>query len=248
SLSVVDLTHLDLDMATDYIDDMFDGCRSNVASIIDLFGVLEWLHNKKFSSAWTSAEKKAKRPVCVLFVYIYTKMKHIQQDFNEAVKTEKDKYNTAAFQFHYFYFYLTETIQVLHLRQRMCRITYHRTWEQFNQNKINTHMCFGAFISKNHLSSMVRFPVLRSTHVLVLKLMYYSYTNQRGQVIIPPYEEFLTNCHTVKKLGSCFLSNKVIMNTKHGLTGVTAGVMPLQGNFKKSETQSKIYCTIEIKL
>ncbi|KAI9531677.1 hypothetical protein NQZ68_039098 [Dissostichus eleginoides] len=54
---------LPLDMATDSIDDMYEGCRSQTASVIDLFGVFEWHYNRNFSIAWALVESSAKKPV-----------------------------------------------------------------------------------------------------------------------------------------------------------------------------------------
>ncbi|KAG7223688.1 hypothetical protein INR49_015413 [Caranx melampygus] len=53
---------LPLDMATDSIDDMYDGCRSEAAAMIDLFGVFEWHFNRDFSFSWALAEEGAKKP------------------------------------------------------------------------------------------------------------------------------------------------------------------------------------------
>lgn len=188
-------------MATDSIDDMFNGCRANVASIIDLIGVLEWIFNEKFSSAWSAAEKKAKRPVHLylkedhaVVVYIYTQMQHMRQDFDEAVKTGKGKYNTSDFKFHYFYFYLTDTIKILHPSQRSCKTTYHRTWKTFNQTNINTNMRFGAFTwastSKESLKFNGNVSCFEIYTCFGADITYYSYIKERGQVMIPPYEVF----------------------------------------------------------
>ncbi|KAF6724605.1 T-cell ecto-ADP-ribosyltransferase 1 [Oryzias melastigma] len=56
---------LPLDMAADSIDDMYAGCRSETAALIDLFGVFEWNYNGNFSLAWAFAEKHANKPAHV---------------------------------------------------------------------------------------------------------------------------------------------------------------------------------------
>ncbi|KAF3687456.1 GPI-linked NAD(P)(+)--arginine ADP-ribosyltransferase 1 [Channa argus] len=144
---------LPLDMAADSIDDMYEGCRSEAASVIDLYGVFEWHFNRNFSFAWALAERRAKKPVHkhlkeehAIVLDIYTQCKHVQQHFDKAVRTGEKKYSTYGFKFHYFYFYLTDAIQLLLHNQTSCRVTYHRTWKQFNHIVINTNIRFGAFI------------------------------------------------------------------------------------------------------
>lgn len=208
-------------MATDSIDDMYDGCRSEAASTIDLFGVFEWHFNRNFSFAWALAERGAKKSAHrrlkedhAIVMYMYTKMKHIQQVFNKAVKTGKHNYSTHGFKFHYFYFYLTDAIQVLHHNQTSCRTTYHRTWKQFNNNVINTNMRFGAFTltasTKQSFDFNGNVSCFEIDTCFGADVTYYSASNQMGQVLIPPYEVFkitdvLTNdpwCDVVYKLQS----------------------------------------------
>nr|XP_046264846.1 ecto-ADP-ribosyltransferase 4-like [Scatophagus argus] len=212
---------LPLDMVPDSTDDMYDGCRSETASLIDLFGVFEWHFNRNFSFAWASAESYAKKPVHshlkedhAIVIYMYTKMTNIQQDFNKAVKTGKNNYSTYKFMFHYFYFYLTDAIQVLHYNQTLCRTTYYRTLKHFDRNVVNRKMRFGAFIwvasSKQAFVSNGSVSCFEIHSCFGADITYYSATNQTGQVLIPPYEVFtitdvLTNdpwCSVVYKLQS----------------------------------------------
>lgn len=218
---------LPLDMATDSIDDMYDGCRPEVVSIIHLFGVFEWHFNRKFSFAWASAERNAKKPVHknleedhATVMYMYTKDKDVQKDFNKAVKTGKHKYSTYGFKFHYLYFFLTDAIQVLRHNQTSCRTTYHRTWKQFDHNVINTNMRFGAFTwvasSKQAFDFNGNVSCFEIRSCFGADITNYSATNQMGQVLIPPYEVFkvtdvLTNdpwCSVVYKLQSTRIPRK----------------------------------------
>lgn len=212
---------LPLDMATDSVDDMYDGCRSEAASVIDLFGVFEWHFNRNFSVAWALAERHAKKPAHkqlkedhAIVMYIYTKAEHLRQDFNKAVKTGKHKYSSLRFKFHYFYFFLTDAVQVLHQNQTSCRVTYHRTWKQFNRNVVNTNMRFGAFTLAGSAKQSFDFNGNVSCFEIHTcfgaDITNYSASNQVGQVLIPPYEVFritdiLTNdpwCSVVYKLQS----------------------------------------------
>ncbi|KAM9363651.1 ecto-ADP-ribosyltransferase 4-like [Symphorus nematophorus] len=192
---------LPLDMATDSIDDMYDGCRSETASMIDLFGVFEWHFNRNFSFAWASVEKNAKKPVHqhlkedhAIVMYMYTKLKYIEQDFNKAVKTGKHKYSTSEFKFHYFYFYLTDAVQALRHNQTSCRTTYYRTWKHFDRSVINTNMRFGAFTqatsSKQSFNLNGNVSCFEIHSCFGADITYYSAAQQMGQVLIPPYEVF----------------------------------------------------------
>ncbi|XP_039653152.1 ecto-ADP-ribosyltransferase 4-like [Perca fluviatilis] len=195
---------LPLNRATDSIDDMYDGCRSETASVIDLFGVF---------GAKKPVHKHLKEEHAIV-MYMYTKLNYIQQEFNQAGKTGKLKYNTDRFKFHYFYFYLTDAIQVLRHNQTSCRTTYHRTRKQFDHNVINTNMRFGAFTwvasSKESFDMNGNVSCFEIYSCFGADITHYSATNQMGQVLIPPYEVFkithvLTNdpwCSVVYKLKS----------------------------------------------
>lgn len=212
---------LSLDMATDSIDDMYDGCRAEAASMIDLFGVFEWHVNKYFSYAWASAEINAKKPVHkhlkedhAIVLYMYTRVQYIQQGFDKAVQTGKHRYSTRRFMFHYFYFYLTDAIQLLRHNQTACRTTYYRTWKQFDQHVINTNMRFGSFTwvasSKQSFDFNGNMSCFEINSCFGADITYYSAAKQMGQVLIPPYEVFkitdvLTDdpwCNVVYKLQS----------------------------------------------
>lgn len=210
-------------MATDSIDDMFDGCRSEAAAMIDLFGVFEWHFTRDFSFSWALAEEGVKKPrhkslkeEHAIVIYIYTKMQHIIRDFNNAVQTGKHKYSTYRFGYHYFYFHLTEAIQVLKKSQPLCKTTYHRTQIHFNHNVVDRKMRLGAFTLAASTKSSFSFNGNVSCFEIYTcfgaDVTYYSAISQTGQVmmLIPPYEVFhitdvLTNdpwCSVVYRLES----------------------------------------------
>lgn len=189
--------------------------------MIDQFGVFEWHFNQAFAFYWASAERGAKKPLHkqlkeehATVIYMYTKVKYIQQTFNKAVITGKHKYSTNKFKFHYFYFYLVDAIQILHHKHKPCRTTYHRTWRHYNHNVIDTNMRFGGFI----LTGLTKQSSVFNGSVSCFEIYtcfgadvaYYSATKQMGQVLIPPYEVFritdvLTSdswCRVVYKLQS----------------------------------------------
>lgn len=220
SLQDLDTDVLPLDLATESIDDMYDGCRSESVSMIELFGVFEWHVNKKFSLAWSLVERIAKKPVHKHLtddhskaVCVFTRFGSIRQTFNEALKTGKRKYSTNLFKFHYFYFYLTDAIRVLN-NQTSCGTMYHTTWERFDRNINNTYVRFGALTWAVSSKQSLKFSSDASCFEIYTcfgaDITYYSSTNQKGQMLIPTYEVFkvtdvLTNdpwCSVVYKLHS----------------------------------------------
>ncbi|KAK0146672.1 GPI-linked NAD(P)(+)--arginine ADP-ribosyltransferase 1 [Merluccius polli] len=156
-----------LDMETDSIDDMYAGCRSETAALIDQLGVVKWHVNNQFSQSWTYIEAQAKRPAHkhlrddhakVLYMYTFWKLKDFRESFDQKVKALKQGYSTYGFRFHYLYFYLTDAIQMLRGNQTWCRTTYLHTDKRFSQGVINEEIRLGTFTltaSKNtsHLSS-----------------------------------------------------------------------------------------------
>ncbi|XP_029003389.1 GPI-linked NAD(P)(+)--arginine ADP-ribosyltransferase 1-like [Betta splendens] len=209
-----------LDMAPDSIDDMYDGCRPEAASVIDLFGVFEWHYNRNFSGAWALAEKQAKQPAHeqlggdhAVALYLYTGTQPLREQFNRAVKTGKRKYSTSLFTFHYFYFFLTDAIRVLRGNQTSCSVAYHRTWERFSPVPVDARLRFGAFVMAG--ATRQSFDFHGNTSCFEIRtcfgadITHYSAADQTGQLLIPPYEVFRVTdvrtddwCSVVYKLQS----------------------------------------------
>ncbi|KAM4603894.1 ecto-ADP-ribosyltransferase 4-like [Polymixia lowei] len=220
---------LPLNMATDSIDDMYDGCRSEAAGVIDQFGVFEWHVNRNFSRAWAFVEKQAKKPAHkhlgedhakVLYMYTNDKLEQIQRDFDKAVKSGRHTYSTYGFKYHYLYFYLTDAIQVLRQNQTLCRTSYHRTGTYFDRNIVNREIRFGTFTlatsSKDSFDFSGNVSCFQIFTCFGAKITYYSASNQKGQVLIPPYEVFKVTdivtdsqgCKVVYKLQSIEIPRK----------------------------------------
>lgn len=231
-------------MATDSIDDMFDGCYSRAASIIDLFGVFEWHFNRNFSVAWAVSERSAKKPAHkklrddhAIALHTYTKVRNIQREFNRAVQTGKHKYNTYGFRFHYLYFYLTNAIEVLRQNKTSCRTAYLRTQTHYERDVVNKNMRFGAFtwaaMSKQSMRFNGNVSCFEIESCFSADITQYSAIRKTGQVLIPPYEVFLIThvltddpwCSVVYKLQStktpktdlnCKLNEKQLVNYFEG--------------------------------
>ncbi|XP_077379715.1 GPI-linked NAD(P)(+)--arginine ADP-ribosyltransferase 1-like [Festucalex cinctus] len=213
--------HVILNMATESIDDMYDGCRREIAAVIDFIGAFERGNNKGFTSAWAAAERHAKMPAHqnlkqehAVVLYLYTDEHELRRDFNTAVKEGKRKYGTHEFQFHHLYFYLTDAIQMLNHNQTTCMTCYLRTSERYNVHALNTKIRFGTFVwaasSKQTFESNGKGSCFEIHSCFGADVTFYSAKSQRGQALIPPYEVFtVTNvmtddqwCSVVYKLQS----------------------------------------------
>ncbi|XP_028312195.1 ecto-ADP-ribosyltransferase 4-like [Gouania willdenowi] len=197
---------LPLDMAVDSIDDMYAGCPIRAASIIHLIGVHEWHFNRNFSFNWYLAGKKANQPKHkylikdhTIAVYLYIKVTQIRENFDEAVMVGKNQYNTDGFKFHYFYYYLTNAVRILHLSQwthkgTMCRTAYLRTRKDFQLKSIDANMRFGSFVLATSNKTMFELNGNVSCFEIYTcfgaDISYYSSSDQFGQVLIPTYEVF----------------------------------------------------------
>uniref|UniRef100_A0A667ZVC9 NAD(P)(+)--arginine ADP-ribosyltransferase n=1 Tax=Myripristis murdjan TaxID=586833 RepID=A0A667ZVC9_9TELE len=240
-----------LDMAADSIDDMYHGCQSEVADMIEQFGIFEWHINPNLSIAWALSEERAAKPVdkdlreehaTVLYLHTNVKFKQIQQDFSQAAKWGRSKYSTVGFQYHYLYFHLTEATQILRQNQNSCRTTYLRTRTRLSQNVVNQEMRFGIFT----LTASSKYSFVFSGNVSCFEIYtcfgaeitHYSSIKQDGQVLIPPYEVFritdvLTKsqwCSVVYKLQSTKTprSDLNCISTRGVMQGQTDSVRDIQ--------------------
>uniref|UniRef100_A0A3Q3FA58 NAD(P)(+)--arginine ADP-ribosyltransferase n=1 Tax=Labrus bergylta TaxID=56723 RepID=A0A3Q3FA58_9LABR len=194
---------LPLDMATESIDDMFDGCRSEAASMIDLFGVFEWHFNRNFSYAWAVAERNAKKPAHrqlkddhAVALHMYTQVKFIQQEFNKAVQTGKHEYNTYGFRFHYLYFYLTDAVKVLRQNSTSCVIGFRRVSSYLSQDVLNKAIRFDSFTSASMgwYPSSERFGDESGFEIVLCHgadvSLFLKLGEAEREALIPPYEVF----------------------------------------------------------
>ena len=193
-------------MATDSIDDMYSGCRSEAAAKIHELGVFEWHVNKNFSHAWALVEQKANKPAhkdleedhaTAIYMHTNNELQDLQHAFNKAVKTKKHKYGTYGFKYHYLYFYLSDAIRVLRANGTLCMTTYHRSNASFDQNVLANNMRFGSFIltssSRDSLDSSASVSCFEIYTCFGAEITHYSATDREGQVLIPPnppYEVF----------------------------------------------------------
>lgn len=207
-----------LDMETESIDDMFAGCRSETAALIDQVG--EW--QGQLSLAWATIEKQAKRPAHmhltddhakVLYMYTYRNLKGFRESFDQTVKFLKQGYTTYGFKFHYLYFHLTDAIQRLRGNQTWCRTTYLHTNQHFSRGVIGEYIRLGTFTltASNKISHLFSGEVscFEIYTCLGANISYYSAIDEEGQVLIPTYEVFKVTHILTRKTQQCAVVYKL---------------------------------------
>ncbi|RXN30247.1 NAD(P)(+)--arginine ADP-ribosyltransferase 2-like protein [Labeo rohita] len=137
-----------LDMAEDSVDDLYVGCKTNMAD----------------------------------------------QNFDNAVRTDKKKYQDKTFPWYSLFFFLTEAIQILKEMQNGCRLTYRGTNVEFNGNVLNTEVRFGQFaLSSLDRTKAEKFGTTSCFEIRTcegVELANYSRFPYEKDVLIPPYEKF----------------------------------------------------------
>jgi len=211
-----------LDMETESIDDMFAGCRSETAALIDQVGVSEWHANGQLSQAWATIEKRAKSPAHmnltddhakVLYMYTYRNLKGFRDSFDHMVKFLKKGYSTYGFQFHYLYFYLMDAIQRLRGNRTWCRTTYLNTNKHFSRGVIGEQIRLGSFtLTASHKTSHLFSGTVSCFEIYTCfgaNISYYSAINEEGQVLIPTYEVFKVTHILTRKKQQCAVVYKL---------------------------------------
>ncbi|KAK7168289.1 hypothetical protein R3I94_002366 [Phoxinus phoxinus] len=198
-----------LDMALDSVDDQYDGCRENMSNLVTKYLEEEINNSTEFNNTWHDGVKNAKSPhdhleqIHSVAIYVYTNNNSkVYRDFNNAVRSEKQKYNTT-FKWHSLHFLVTDAIQILKETQSNCYSTYRGTTSQFDKNVLNTEVRFGSFTSSSLDRKVAKefgpkscFEIYTCEGADVIK--YSKYPDQK-EVLIPPYEKF--NVTDVKTKG-----------------------------------------------
>ncbi|XP_050960142.1 ecto-ADP-ribosyltransferase 5-like [Labeo rohita] len=191
-----------LDMAEDSVDDLYVGCKTNMADQVKT----ELLENElnistEFKTAWQNGEKNVKILSDNLTwdhsvaIYVYTNsLLNLYQNFDNAVRTDKKKYQDKTFPWYSLFFFLTEAIQILKEMQNGCRLTYRGTNVEFNGNVLNTEVRFGQFaLSSLDRTKAEKFGTTSCFEIRTcegVELANYSRFPYEKDVLIPPYEKF----------------------------------------------------------
>lgn len=193
---------LQLDMAPNSVDDMYDGCKDKMKKVEKEYLQNEKNKDKQFKEAWDKAEnalkpKNKKNPPAMwkVAIYVYTLVEpKIYLDFNNAVRTQRFEYNTT-FRYHALHFFLTDALQTLN-KNAKCFTGYRRVNSSFtSQDVLNKEIRFGSFTSSamGGYPSAERFGDESCFKIFTCSgadISEHSTVKSENEVLIPPYEVF----------------------------------------------------------
>ncbi|XP_050961669.1 ecto-ADP-ribosyltransferase 5-like isoform X1 [Labeo rohita] len=191
-----------LDMAPNSVDDNYDSCTKEMANLVKTkYLEKEMSDLPEFKKSWQEGEVNATAPEDNLTrnhsiaIYMYTNSGfNVYRDFNNAVRSDKDKYKNNTYEWYSLHFLLTEAIQILNKTQNKCFSTYRGTNLQFNKDVLNTTVRFGQFASSSLNRTVTE--VFGNASCFEIKtceganLTKYSKFPYEEEVLIPPYEMF----------------------------------------------------------
>ncbi|XP_028268934.1 ecto-ADP-ribosyltransferase 4-like isoform X2 [Parambassis ranga] len=189
-----------LDMAPNSVDDMYDGCLSEMEKDVeDKYLKNEMNENKNFTEAWEKAEEHYEWKNWQLAIYVYT-LPNVYLDFNTAVRNQSSKYNTT-FSYHSLHFYLTQAIQNLtsnrpdEVDPAKCYTVYRRTKSYFSLDVLYREFRFGSFTSSSqgNYQDTQKFgnkSCFKIRTCFGADISKYSNVSSQREVLIPPYEVF----------------------------------------------------------
>ncbi|XP_052410698.1 NAD(P)(+)--arginine ADP-ribosyltransferase 2 [Carassius gibelio] len=191
-----------LDMARNSVDDQYFGCTAKMAYLVKTkFLQMEINKCTEFKNTWLDGEYKAKNPEdnLKLFhsvaIFVYTSNNSVvYRNFNNAVRSEKQKYKAGTFSWYSLYFLLTDATKILKKTQPKCYLTYRGTRVELAKNVVNKQIRFGSFTSSSFDQAVASgfrprscFEIITCKGVSVIK---YSKYPEQKEVLIPPYEKF----------------------------------------------------------
>uniref|UniRef100_A0A3Q2ZUI5 NAD(P)(+)--arginine ADP-ribosyltransferase n=1 Tax=Kryptolebias marmoratus TaxID=37003 RepID=A0A3Q2ZUI5_KRYMA len=208
---------IQLNMVEDSVDDMYDGCRDTMKTILDQKFTSErsfvgWTTskicaNQKFnerSPEDMALTKDHLQAICMYTGYVG------YNEVNRKIREQRNEY-TGSFKFHTFHFFLTTAIQILNPNGQ-CYTSYRRTPDNY-EGQINQRIRFGYFASSSNDSDLTRFgqtTCFKIRTCLGADLKHYPTRDEaEREILIPPYETFtVTEKITSEKpdgLGDCQL-------------------------------------------
>ncbi|XP_077058227.1 ecto-ADP-ribosyltransferase 5-like [Siphateles boraxobius] len=190
-----------LDMAENSVDDQFYRCAKKMEHRVQTEFLKKEMNNPEFAKAWTDAVKNHKPPGDHLSknnsvaIYAYTNSDFtLYQKFNNAVRTEKQKYKNGTYSWYSLHFWLTEAIQILKKTQSKCYNTYRGTGFEFDKNVKGKQVRLGQFASSTlDRREALKFGTKSCFEIYTCSgadLTKYSKFPEQKEVLIPPYETF----------------------------------------------------------
>ncbi|XP_055036500.1 NAD(P)(+)--arginine ADP-ribosyltransferase 1-like isoform X2 [Misgurnus anguillicaudatus] len=188
-----------LDMAENSVDDWYHGCESNMSALVKGdYLIKEICANINFGKAWMLGIEKVPRPDKLnmfhfIAISVYTS-DLVYKDFNNNVRTDRQKYIDKKYTWYSLHFFLTEAIKTLRKNQGNCKETYRATSVKFIDTVKDKEIRFGSFAS----SSLKREKTVKFGNESCFKIKTcegadvskYSDYPEEEEVLIPPYEKF----------------------------------------------------------
>ncbi|XP_049336938.1 NAD(P)(+)--arginine ADP-ribosyltransferase 2-like [Astyanax mexicanus] len=199
SVASVSAQNYPLGMAENSVDDDFVGCEKNMENtVVSKYIKLEKMNTPGFAAAWEKALNLCPKDVpnrnqCAA-MYLYTGEKKGNssfKQFNAATHNGKEAYKSDKFQFYTLFFYLTDAVKQLKLKE--CLTVYRRTNYTYPTDVLNKEIRFGSFASTSlvepplHFGNKSCFEVETCFGANVTNNSRFSHERE---VLIPPYEVF----------------------------------------------------------
>ncbi len=139
-----------LDMAPNSVDDQYEGCKEEMADFVKTKYLKTEINNSvEFNNTWHDGENKAKNPedhlkqIHSVAIYVYTNNNSdVYRHFNNALRSERQKYKDETFTWYSLHFLLTDAVQILKKTQNKCYSTYRGTTVEFDKDVLNQEVRF----------------------------------------------------------------------------------------------------------
>ncbi|XP_073712780.1 GPI-linked NAD(P)(+)--arginine ADP-ribosyltransferase 1-like [Misgurnus anguillicaudatus] len=189
-----------LNMAPDSVDDQYEGCTEKIEKLVETKYLTEEIRANisGFGKVWENNTKNIPGPKDnlqrnhLIAISVYTGVT-VYSQFNQDVRTGKQKYQNKTFSWHSLHFWLTQAIQTLKKTQQGCKSTYRGTNVTF-EGVNNTEIRFGSFTSSSPYQNVTT--NFGNESCFEIKTYYgadvskYSQFPNQKEVLIPPYETF----------------------------------------------------------
>ncbi|XP_016322176.1 NAD(P)(+)--arginine ADP-ribosyltransferase 2-like [Sinocyclocheilus anshuiensis] len=198
-----------LDMASNSVDDQYDGCREKMANLVKTKYLKKEIKNSiDFKIAWKKGEDFVKTQNDnltknhLIAIYVYSDS-NVYKLFNPETRSGKKKYKQMRYKWYSLHLLLTEAIQILKKTQKKCYSTFRGTKTEFNKRVLNKEVRFGSFASSSLdrkkaqvFGNVSCFEIYTCTGADVSK---YSKLPHEKEVLIPPYEKFKVTAVKTRK-------------------------------------------------
>ncbi|XP_062859466.1 T-cell ecto-ADP-ribosyltransferase 2-like [Trichomycterus rosablanca] len=181
-----------LDMASDSVDDQYEGCEKYMQEWIKKNNLQEELKsNENCTIVWENFENI--KNITEKIIKMYT-VQDFYSEFNAAVSTRRTNY-TNEFKYKTFHYLLTRAVQNLTLNE--CTDVYRKTTVSFVTNVTGQEMRFDRFASTSLIPNLEGFgnkSCFKIHTCFGANIANFSILPGEQEVLIPPYEVFnITN-------------------------------------------------------